>query len=1187
MNVMNRSFRQFGLLTTTVILIICVALITGSTFSLFTSGTDEDINIGAAQVKVSSVIKDLKTYSMGQDNGGSTFANGGEATIIAEDPENGIKSGITLSRLTPGDRAEFTIDVINYSNVNIAYQLWFNQVINEFVNEALDENWLSITVTNQNNEKVDLTGDKTDYIYADPAANTVTGERIESFNVAIELDFNTPNEYQNKIAKVEFKLDAVQANVVTVKVANAAHLKYALEHFGKAVLVGDIELNEIINIPSNQEITLNLNGHRIDTYTENGVAIDSYGELTVVDEPIDETALVASTDEVGGMINGVVVNRGELEVLGGTIATIINANNAKATINADVTTLTNDGTATIAGGNFTTVENNSAMTINAATVATIDNEGTIAVTNATVATIDNAGTATVSTANVTAIDNAGTIAVTDTTVDTIDNAGAVTVTDVTANAITNEGDIDINSATVNTIENSNGGQITITTANVDNIINSDESEVEILLGGTYGCDVSDYLKDEYTTIPDEEGNNVVVKREVISIGDVTYGSLREAVEAAGKNAVLTLIDNVTVNAMVTIPATKTLTIDLNGKSMSMAEEIVATNYIISNLGTLTIKDSVGGGSVTARGIYNGYAADGSAVPTAKITVSGGTFNAMGTNGGAGIFNYGQATVNGGTFVSVGGYSLNNQLGATMTVAEGVTANNGIYCSGATLTVNGGDITGNRSGCHVIYAWNSTVTINGGNFYNNNSGNATVMVAGSSAAVINGGTFGIADGRVEGNGNTWTSCLLDTANTATLTVNGGTFNGGFRVQAGATMTINGGFFNDVVGSGYGINGTLAVQGGTYTGAAIALTTEEYVKLPYETFKYEEGTVAKVLKQLAKIGDTIYYDIDEAIAAWTNGKTLTLIADVTLNDTVVFKSTEHHILNLGTYTLTAASGKHAIEITCDGRSSASYALTINADSENPGGINAPGKACIYYKKTDNSVKDRPIILINNGVFTGSYSLNLNSNGNTNCPQVWINNGVFQSYMNLTKCMLKVSGGTFNAAINCTGDSSAYRQISGGRFKSWQFMTADAATKFWVGTAQATYNVGLYVDDEGYLVVGGAVITEAGEQFVASSANYSGWSSYLKYSSAATYGLYYTSLKEAFADNDKTTGKVTVYVDTIDMTTLSYKGTINSTADTLTVTFAEGTTPTWTVTINGAASTYTDVVVDGIVTRTYTAQ
>ena len=62
-------------------------------------------------------------------------------------------------------------------------------------------------------------------------------------------------------------------------------------------------------------------------------------------------------------------------------------------------------------------------------------------------------------------------------------------------------------------------------------------------------------------------------------------------------------------------------------------------------------------------------------------------------------------------------------------------------------------------------------------------------------------------------------------------------------------------------------------------------------------------------VAKVGDTEYTDIDEAIAAWTNGKTLTLLADVQLTDVITLKSTEYHELNLGSYTMTAASKKDA--------------------------------------------------------------------------------------------------------------------------------------------------------------------------------------------------------------------------------------------------------------------------------------
>ena len=78
------------------------------------------------------------------------------------------------------------------------------------------------------------------------------------------------------------------------------------------------------------------------------------------------------------------------------------------------------------------------------------------------------------------------------------------------------------------------------------------------------------------------------------------------------------------------------------------------------------------------------------------------------------------------------------------------------------------------------------------------------------------------------------------------------------------------------------------------------------------------------QVAKVGNTEYATIDEAIANWTNGTTLTLLADVTLSDVIKLSTTEYHILDLGTYTMTAASGKDAIQYVINGRSSASYAL-----------------------------------------------------------------------------------------------------------------------------------------------------------------------------------------------------------------------------------------------------------------------
>ena len=98
-------------------------------------------------------------------------------------------------------------------------------------------------------------------------------------------------------------------------------------------------------------------------------------------------------------------------------------------------------------------------------------------------------------------------------------------------------------------------------------------------------------------------------------------------------------------------------------------------------------------------------------------------------------------------------------------------------------------------------------------------------------------------------------------------------------------------------------------------------------------------------VAKVGDQGYATIDEAIAAWTSGTTLTLLADVTLSDVIKLDSNTNHTLDLQTYTMTAATNKNAIEIVCRDLQSQNTCLTVNADTSNPGGITAKNKSCIY--------------------------------------------------------------------------------------------------------------------------------------------------------------------------------------------------------------------------------------------------
>ena len=101
----------------------------------------------------------------------------------------------------------------------------------------------------------------------------------------------------------------------------------------------------------------------------------------------------------------------------------------------------------------------------------------------------------------------------------------------------------------------------------------------------------------------------------------------------------------------------------------------------------------------------------------------------------------------------------------------------------------------------------------------------------------------------------------------------------------------------------------------------------------------GITALADGNVAKVGETEYATIEEAIAAWTSGTTLTLLDDVQLSDVIKLDNREPRTLDLGEYTMTAASGKNAITLEPLGDIKGSnpyHYFTVNADAENPGGI-----------------------------------------------------------------------------------------------------------------------------------------------------------------------------------------------------------------------------------------------------------
>ena len=120
-------------------------------------------------------------------------------------------------------------------------------------------------------------------------------------------------------------------------------------------------------------------------------------------------------------------------------------------------------------------------------------------------------------------------------------------------------------------------------------------------GGKFSSDVSAYVAEGYVQNENGTVEQLGETNAVAKVGNTYYKTLAEAVSAADNNTV-TLLKN-TVEDVV-IPADKTITLDLNGKKIvnsTTAQDSKVANdarkHTITNNGTLTIMDSVGGGVV--------------------------------------------------------------------------------------------------------------------------------------------------------------------------------------------------------------------------------------------------------------------------------------------------------------------------------------------------------------------------------------------------------------------------------------------------------------------------------------------------------------------------------------------------------------------------------------------------------------
>ena len=377
-------------------------------------------------------------------------------------------------------------------------------------------------------------------------------------------------------------------------------------------------------------------------------------------------------------------------------------------------------------------------------------------------------------------------------------------------------------------------------------------------GSTYGVKINENMAAE---VLDAQRNTVGA-----------YNTLAEAINAAGNGDTVTLLKDVTEN--VTIPAGKTITLDLNGKTIN-GKQVKSTPALTVN-GSVTVKDSSEAKTGTIK--REDTAANSGVSSHYVIDIQGEnaslTFESGNVTNGSGIVG-----VKGASLVRVGNDEYKDKI-PTLTIKGGkFTQDNfiAIKVDYGTLNVTGGEI--NSANSYAIENWKEANvtggTINGAVAswtYSGGADSTTTISGGTINGSVTSVNYGNATGKkatVNISGNAIVNGNLDTRsyNPSTNELTSITDSGK------ATIAVSGGNFSQSVDKKYldsSLNAELKRASGKtpysyYTSVAAATaaaqpgdtvtdlnaTTEQKVTL---TLKYNDGATADTTYNVAS-GTTI--------------------------------------------------------------------------------------------------------------------------------------------------------------------------------------------------------------------------------------------------------------------------------------------------------------------------------------------
>lgn len=380
---------------------------------------------------------------------------------------------------------------------------------------------------------------------------------------------------------------------------------------------------------------------------------------------------------------------------------------------------------------------------------------------------------------------------------------------------------------------------------------SDNFEVS---GGTFNKSISDgYCADGFIPTKNADGTyGVKAGKYVAEVKGTKYETLQAAINAAGRNATVTMLadtrENVTIN--------NAMTLDLNGYTLN-GGTVKGTPTLKIDTARVTVMDSSEAQTGT---IMREDTAENSGVSSHYVIDIQGKNALLTFNSGNVRNNSGNAEGKGASLVRVGNDS-DKKAHSVLTIAGGTFTQDNfivIKVDFGTLHLKGGTVNSKTS--YAVENWlnaniKGVAVVNGAvsSWTYSSGSNSTLTISGGT---VNGDVTSVNYGNAEGK-------------KATVAITGGTINGELDTRSYDPKT------NKLTSISDATKATIEVTAGTF-----AKDPTKYVVEDSTVNKNTDGTFGVEKAYLAKVGNTSYYTMDEAFKAQTaSGEPIVMLRDYT--------------------------------------------------------------------------------------------------------------------------------------------------------------------------------------------------------------------------------------------------------------------------------------------------------------------